>query len=268
MAIRSLLGKFGCCIYAVWGTATSFASPGVSLSLSFTLQSTLRVYRDMLFRWCLRRLCVFVQWWIECPAHAGRLFGKQQPQRGAPSFNWGEEGFPAFLSRWESPTHTLKEKTKWWVVKEKKKEYYYIYLGMTIGPSPGAARWWTVLRLPTQPWPGAIVFSPSQSGERKKLHKNQKKKNKRDERLVKNRPKGWLVGWCATVESCRIRPTFHNNGRLSFYTGTGARTKETTRALMMSPLNNLEQKGGWALAFKTSEFFWFRWTSPRLVYIF
>jgi L-amino acid N-acyltransferase YncA len=77
-----------------------------------------------------------------------------------------------------------------------------------------------------------------------------------------------LVGWCATVESCRIRPTFHNNGRLSFYTGTGARTKETTRALMMSPLNNLEQKGGWALAFKTSEFFWFRWTSPRLVYIF
>ncbi len=23
---------------------------------------------------------------------------------------------------------------------------------------------------------------------------------------------------------------------------------------MMSPLNNLEQKGGWALAFKTSEF--------------
>jgi hypothetical protein len=35
-----------------------------------------------------------------------------------------------------------------------------------------------------------------------------------------------LVGWCATVDSCRIRPTFHNNGRLSFYTGTGARTKE------------------------------------------
>ena len=62
-----------------------------------------------------------------------------------PSFNWGGR-FPAFVVR-ESHTHThthsedtKREKRNDAMSRKRREREYYIYLGMTIGPSPGAAR--------------------------------------------------------------------------------------------------------------------------------
>ncbi len=208
-----------------------FCQPrGVSLSL-FTLQSTLWVYyRDALSLMPASPLRV--------RAMMNRMSRSRRPSlwettttTWGPSFNWGAR-FPAFFffSRWESPTrvHTQKRyekgKTKWWVVKRKEKEYY-IYLGMTIGPSPGAARWWTVLLLPTQPWPGAIVFfsqpKRGKNRKKKKTFMKSKEKNKRDERLSSQASAGWCV---QSRAASPFRLTLHD-GRLRLH--RPCKTKET-----------------------------------------
>lgn len=209
MAIRSLLGKFGCCIYAVWGTATSFASPGVSLSLSPSLYNRLSESIE---------ICSFadarVAFACSCndesnvPLTPAVSLGNNNHNVG-PLHSIGGEGFPAFLSRWESPTHTRKEKNEM-MSRKRKEERILLYIFRNDNRA--------------QPWSGQMMDRPASSHSalarcnrlfsqpkwrERNFTKIKNLKNKRDERLVKNRPKGWLVGWCATVEGCRIRPTFH-----------------------------------------------------------